>query len=79
MSTKDNPGAFNCYAKAAPDEPMFVLLARDVVAPNTILAWIEARSKRVSSTDAEQIAEALECAAAMIRWRIAHPPTLTAR
>lgn len=79
MSTKDNPGAFDYYAKAAPDEPMFVLLARDVVAPNIILAWIEARSKRVSSTDVEQIAEALECAAAMIRWRITHPPTLTAR
>jgi hypothetical protein len=29
MGTKSNPGPFDCYAKAEPDEPMFVLLARD--------------------------------------------------
>ena len=29
MGTKVNPGRFDCYAKALPDEPMFTLLARD--------------------------------------------------
>lgn len=33
MSTKQNPGSYNCYADAADDEPMFVLLARDRDAP----------------------------------------------
>jgi len=28
MATKKNPGEFDCYANAGPDEPMFVLLAR---------------------------------------------------
>lgn len=31
MGTKNNPGAFDCYANAEPDEPMFVLLARDLL------------------------------------------------
>ena len=26
---KENPGRFDCYANALPDEPMFVLLARE--------------------------------------------------
>ena len=29
MGTKNNPGVFDCYANAEPDEPMFVLLGRD--------------------------------------------------
>lgn len=33
MGTKNNPGTFDCYANAAPDEPMFVLLGRDKHAP----------------------------------------------
>lgn len=32
-----------CMAKAAIDEPTFVLLGRDVCAPLAIKAWIEAR------------------------------------
>ena len=33
MGTKNNPGQFDCYRNAEPDEPMFVLLARDERAP----------------------------------------------
>ncbi|HAW11807.1 MAG TPA: aspartate decarboxylase, partial [Chloroflexi bacterium] len=29
MGTKNNPGKFDCYDDAHPDEPMFVLLGRD--------------------------------------------------
>lgn len=29
MGTKSNPTQFDCYANALPDEPMFILLARD--------------------------------------------------
>lgn len=33
MGTKNRPGTFDCYAAAGPDEPLFVLLGRDPVAP----------------------------------------------
>ena len=32
MATKNNPGKFDCYTNAEPDEPMFILLGRDPVA-----------------------------------------------
>ena len=35
MATKTKPGAFDCYSKAEPDEPVFTLLARDPSAPLT--------------------------------------------
>lgn len=39
MGTKNNPGAFDCYEKAEPDEPMFVLLARDPRAAHMTELW----------------------------------------
>lgn len=39
MGTKNNPGKFDCYAKADPDEPMFILLGRDPLAPSLVLMW----------------------------------------
>lgn len=39
MATKENPGKFDCYANAKEDEPMFVLLARDPLAPAIVRAW----------------------------------------
>lgn len=41
MGTKNNPGTFDCYANAKPDEPMFVLLARDKKAPEIVRAWAD--------------------------------------
>lgn len=69
MSTKNNPGQFDCYKNAGPDEPMFVLLARDIAAPGTIWDWAKKRvefGKNLSSDP--QIQEALECAGEMQRW-----------
>lgn len=43
MGTKNNPGKFDCYANADPDEPMFVLLARDPLASDLVLLWAERR------------------------------------
>lgn len=43
MGTKLNPGKFDCYEAAAPDEPMFVLLARDRLAPGLVAAWAAVR------------------------------------
>jgi hypothetical protein len=39
MATKNNPGAYDCYENAKPDEPMFVLLARDEMAPHLVRVW----------------------------------------
>ncbi len=44
MGTKNSPGAYDCYANAAPDEPMFILLARDVTAEFFVAAWTAIRA-----------------------------------
>ena len=74
MGTKSKPGKFDCYAKAAPDEPVFVLLARDLSAPGTIREWAarrerEIRAGRKPESDRAMIEEALVCATDMERWR----------
>lgn len=74
MGTKDNPGDFDCYAKAAPDEPLFTLLARDPLAPAVVEAWADARHTdalmRGNLAD-QKVIEAYQCAASMRQWRIA--------
>lgn len=79
MGTKLKPGAFDCYANAAPDEPMFVLLARDESAPAVVRDWVRARELRkghpwptvvdpaLPQFD-EKAREALACADAMEKW-----------
>lgn len=44
VGTKLKPGKFDCYANALPDEPMFVLLARDRTAPALTKLWAYVRS-----------------------------------
>lgn len=39
MGTKNNPGAYDCYANAEPDEAMFVLLGRDKHAGLLVTLW----------------------------------------
>ena len=43
MATKSNPGRFDCYAAARPDEQMFVLLDRDPIAPFLVSIWSKVR------------------------------------
>lgn len=43
MGTKNEPGEFDCHAKAEPDEPRFTLLARDPLAPHLVRLWAAAR------------------------------------
>ena len=73
METKNNPTPGSCLAKALPDEPMFILLARDRCAPDTIRFWADQRSQlgveQGESQDAEQLLEALETAEEMGAWR----------
>lgn len=77
MGTKNQPALFDCYANAKPDEPMFVLLARDVTAPALVRAWAFQRGNAIDNgmrpeSDRAQVDEALACAAAMVAWREEH-------
>lgn len=64
--TKNSPGAFDCYAHADPDEPMFILLARDKHAPTLI--WLWAVLRELDSEDPAKVKEARESALAMVEW-----------
>lgn len=47
MGTKNNPGNFDCYDKAHPDEPMFVLLGRDPRAELLTKLWANLESSDI--------------------------------
>jgi len=68
MGTKNNPGRYDCYATAAPDEPMFVLLGRDPLAPFLVELWAQARA--LNGEDPEKVAEASRLAAAMVEYLV---------
>jgi hypothetical protein len=70
MGTKADPGACDCYAKAEPDEPLFVLLARDKHAP--ALVWLWAVLRELDGEKPETVAEARTCCAAMLLWAQEH-------
>jgi len=74
MSTKNNPGEFDCYAKALPDEPMFILLARDPDFLTLVKEWALRRKERIHcgdcpESDRKMVREALDCANAGAHWR----------
>ena len=66
MGTKNNPGKFDCYAHAEPDEPMFVLLGRDPMAGMLVDIWADLREERGEAPD--KVAEARECASKLRAW-----------
>lgn len=66
MGTKNNPGKFDCYEKADPDEPMFVLLGRDPLASVLVQLWADWNVSLRQSYDKTQ--EAKACARAMAEW-----------
>jgi hypothetical protein len=43
MGTKSNPGEYDCYSKARPNEEMFSLLDRDPLAPFLVSIWSKVR------------------------------------
>lgn len=74
MGTKLNPGEFDGYAIALPDEPLFVLLGRDPDAPTAVRVWAKQRLYQISrgskpESDKPMLLSALECAKAMEAWR----------
>lgn len=52
MGTKNDPGKFDCYANVEPDEPMFVLLARDRLAGHLVSLWSKMRYGDVEAATA---------------------------
>jgi hypothetical protein len=69
MGTKNAPGEFDCYAKAELDEPMFVLLARDPLAPILVQLWASLQRTKMG-WDSGKVAEAESVAIDMIEWRL---------
>lgn len=77
MGTKNNPGNFDCYGNADPDEPMFILLARDATAADLVDGWANARSQMIAlgekpESDWPMVKEARDCANKMRDWRKAN-------
>lgn len=66
MGTKANPGQYDCYQKAEPDEPMFVLLGRDQHAPT--LVWLWSILRELGQEDPAKVQEARECVVQMIEY-----------
>lgn len=77
MGTKDNPGNFDCYGNALPDEPMFILLGRDPAAPDLVRDWADVRQAQIDNghrpqSDMAMVVEARQCADTMRDWRKAN-------
>ena len=77
MGTKRNPGEFDCYAAALPDEPIFIMLARDELAPEKVRSWAHDYAMKcgIDPTPKQnrKINEAYSCADAMEKWRRENP------
>lgn len=67
MGTKNNPGNFDCYHNADPDEPMFILLGRDKHAPLLVKLWADLRA--MEGEDHMKVCEAIQCATNMAKFR----------
>lgn len=52
MGTKNNPGQFDCYAKAEPDEPIFTLRGKDRSAPYLVEIWTAMRQGLFAEAEA---------------------------
>lgn len=61
-----------CLNKVSDDEPIFVLRAQDISAPDVIRRWI---MLNIASLDQEHINEAERCAQAMQDWPNRRNPT----
>ena len=74
MGTKNDPGAFDYYANAEADEPMFVLLGRDKHAPTIV--WLWATLRELDGEDQAKVKEARECCIGMMEWARSHDRTV---
>ena len=70
MAIKKEELKSGCISRAAADEPVFVLRAKDRLAPGVIRYWTQ-RAANMGVSPAK-IEEALDLAAAMEEWQEAH-------
>lgn len=80
MGTKANPSKFDCYDRAAPDEPVFALTGRDLDGPATVEFWAQLRQAAISAglkpqEDEAKVLEARRTATQMREWKERHPDT----
>lgn len=68
MGSKNNPGKFDCYENAEPDEPMFILLGRDPIAAELVRIWAMIKDEITEGAEPDVVAEADKCADAMDEW-----------
>lgn len=68
MATKAEAMKRGCLVNAAPDEPVFILRAQDLVAPAAVRAWAE-YARRAGTPEAKCKA-AEKVAADMDAWRL---------
>ena len=68
MHTKSNPGPYDCYANAAPDEPMFVLLGRDPTAAMVVTFWRKMRTALGQDVQDPQLMNAREASITMAAY-----------
>lgn len=80
MGTKLNPGGYDCYRKLHPDEPFFVLRAKDQTAPGVVREWVRRRREEAAVTGGtitpqyeQKLREAEACADDMDAWFKANP------
>lgn len=66
MATKEQGDT--CYDRAAPDEPIFVLRAQDIIAPEIVREWAF-RAKK-AGVPKEKVDEARRLADQMEDWQI---------
>jgi len=66
MGYRDNDA---CLAKVDPDEPIFVLRAQDISAPEIVEYWL---TLNVGTLAVEKRLETIDCVTAMRNWQIAH-------
>lgn len=69
MGSKSNPGGYDCYQNAHPDEPMFILLGRDPSACFLVAMWAQLREEL--GEDPVKVEEARKCARDLRDWAVA--------
>lgn len=67
MGSKSEPSKFDCYGAADDDEPMFVLLGRDPLAPSLVRMWADLRE--LTRGPSEKVDEARSLAEWMEDWQ----------
>lgn len=65
----------SCLSKAAPDEPIFVLRAKDRLAPQAVRLWAQ---MAYGAHEAEKVDEAMQLADRMEKWRAQNVPETVA-